>query len=707
MTNHTYKDITRMMNPKSVAVIGASSRSGSVGGAVMSNMRGSFKGQLYPVNPKAKEIMGYAVVPSVNELPNGVDLVVMATPASAILPTIKELVTKNVGGIAVITAGFKEIGHEGALVEEEITKTVQAAGVPLIGPNCLGVINTLVGMNASFATKSPRKGNIGFASQSGALCTSVLDVAEGRNIGFSSFISFGNKADVTEIDILNYLASDPNTDVIMMYLEEIVDGQLFIETARRITLQMRKPVLVIKSGVSEEGAKAASSHTGSLAGSDASYQAIFEQGGVIRCNEVRQMFDYAQAFSTQPLPKGRKVAIITNAGGPGIITTDAAVRNNLALAQISKATVDAMLPDMPDTASLANPIDVIGDATSQRYESAIKHTLADPGVDSAVVILTPQAMTDVGEIAKVIPPVAQASKKPVLGAFMGMIDVWPGVKFLQEHDVPNYMFPEDAVEALSAMSSFKERIERPSSRKYVHYDVKTKVARDCIAKALADKDEHLMHENEANEVLAAYGFPLLKSQVVTGKDQIKAAAENIGYPLVMKVVSPQIIHKSDAGGVKVGIQNQVEAESAYDTIMANAKAYDPNAVIEGIYMVQMAGKGVEVILGATRDPKFGPLIMFGLGGIMVEVMKDVTFRLAPMWESSAINMIKGIKVHEVLEGVRGAKPSDITKVKECILRLSQMLVENPEIMEIDINPMFVFPEGQGAVVADCRIILKK
>ncbi len=702
-----YKDITRMMNPKSVAVIGASSRSGSVGGAVMSNMRDNYKGQLIPVNPKAAEIMGYKVCPSVADLPTGVDLVVMATPAGAVLPAVQELAKKNTGGIAVITAGFKEIGHDGAEVEAEIARTAQAAGIPLIGPNCLGVINTFVGMNASFATKSPRKGNIGFASQSGALCTSVLDVAEGRNIGFSSFISFGNKADVTEIDILNYLASDPNTNVIMMYLEEIIDGQLFIETARRITLQNKKPVIVIKSGVSEEGAKAASSHTGSLAGSDASYQAIFEQGGVIRVQEIRQMFDYAQAFSSQPLPKGRKVAIITNAGGPGIITTDAAVRNNLSLAKISKATVDAMLPDMPDTASLANPIDVIGDATSQRYESAIKHTLADPGVDSAVIILTPQAMTDVAEIAKVIPPVAKTSNKPVVGAFMGMIDVALGVKFLQDHEIPNYMFPEDAVEALSALSSFKERVERPSSRKYVQYDVQTKVARDCIAAALKDRDEHLMHENEANQVLAAYGFPLLKSQVVTSKAQIKEAADKIGYPLVMKVVSPQIIHKSDAGGVKVGLQNQMEAEAAYDTIMANAKAYDPKAVVEGIYMVQMAGKGVEVILGASRDPKFGPLIMFGLGGIMVEVMKDVTFRLAPMWESSAINMINGIKAHEVLHGVRGAKPSDINKVKECILRLSQMLVENPEIQELDINPMIVLPEGQGAVVADCRIILKK
>jgi acetyltransferase len=464
---------------------------------------------------------------------------------------------------------------------------------------------------------------------------------------------------------------------------------------------------VIKSGVSAEGAKAASSHTGSLAGSDASYSAIFEQGGIIRVHQVSQLFDYAQAFSTQPMPKGRKIAIITNAGGPGIITTDAAVKNRLQLSKLSQATLDALIPEMPDTASLHNPIDVIGDATRQRYEAAMKYVFNDPGVDCGVVILTPQAMTDVAEIAKVVPPVAKASQKPIVGAFMGMVDVLQGVSFLQQHDIPNYIFPEDAVQALAAMCDYNDRINRPSSRKYVQFDAKTQEAKDSIANALKGKHEHLRHENEANQVLRAYGFPLLQSQVVTSKEQIKAAAAKTGYPLVMKIVSPQIIHKSDAGGVKVGIQNQAEAEAAYDAIIANAKAYDPKAVIEGIYMVQMAGKGVEVILGATRDPKFGPLVMFGLGGIMVEVMKDVTFRLAPMWESSAINMIKGIRAFDVLKGVRGAKPSDINKIKECILRLSQMLCDNPEISELDINPMIVLPEGSGAVVADCRIILKK
>jgi acetyltransferase len=696
-----------MMNPKSVAVIGASARSGSVGGAVMRNMREAYKGSLIPVNPKADEIMGFKVCSSVEQLPEGVDLAVIAVPPAAVLPAVTELCRKKCGGIAVITAGFKEVDEAGAKLEKAITAAVQAAGVPLVGPNCLGVINTGVGMNASFATKSPSKGSIGFASQSGALGTSVLDVADGRNLGFSSFISFGNKADVTEIDILNYLAEDPNTKVILMYLEEIIDAQLFIETSRRITMQQKKPVLVIKSGVSAEGAKAASSHTGSLAGSDASYSAIFEQGGVIRASNIQQLFDYAAAFSTQPMPRGRNLAIITNAGGPGIITTDAAVRNGLKLAHISEETIQNLIPEMPDTAALHNPIDVIGDATSQRYQAAMKHVLADPGVDSAIVILTPQAMTDIPEIAKIIPPTAQSSGKPVVASFMGMVDVMPGVKFLQTHDVPNYTFPEDGVESLAAMIKFQERINRLSPRRYVQFEAKTQIAKDCIADALKSKSEHLMHENEANRVLEAYGFPLLRSQVVSDKKQIKDAADKIGFPLVMKIVSPQIIHKSDAGGVKVGISNQAEAEAAYDTIIANAKKYDPKATIEGIYMVQMAGKGVEVILGATRDPKFGPLIMFGLGGIMVEVMKDVTFRLAPMWESSAANMISSIRAFDVLKGVRGAKPSDIGKIKECILRLSQMLVDNPEIKELDINPMIVLPEGEGAVVADCRIILKK
>jgi acetyltransferase len=570
------------------------------------------------------------------------------------------------------------------------------------------VINTNpdVSMNASFAVRSPKPGNIAFLSQSGALCTSVLDVAAGRNIGFSKFISFGNKADVTEIDLLNYLKDDPDTQVILMYLEDISDGRRFIETAREIAWDARKPMLAIKSGVSAEGAKAASSHTGSLAGSDAAYDAIFLQSGIQRVEGITELFHHAQAFSCQPMPKGNRVAIITNAGGPGIMATDTAVRHGLKLADLSAQTKTKLKEHLPPTASINNPVDVIGDATHQRYEAALRDVLADDNVDGAVVILTPQAMTDVLETAQIVPRVAKGLDKPVLCSFMGIVDVSPGVDHLQGQGIPNYIFPEAAVRSLAAMVRFGEKLApRPRWHRPVKADCSA--ANHLIVESLEKSEAYYMPENEATRLLGCYGFPLLKSVLITDHDQIESAAKSVGFPLVMKIISPQIVHKSEAGGVKVGIKNLEEAHAAFNEIIVGAKRFDPTAKITGVNMVQMAGRGVEVILGANRDPRFGPIVMFGLGGTLVEVLKDVTFRLAPMWESSAENMIKGIRAFDVLKGVRGNPPSDIAAIKDCILRLSQMLEENPEIAELDINPLIAYPEGQGCAVADCRILVKR
>lgn len=703
------KNIDAVMNPRSIAVIGASNRPGSVGLAVFQNIiAGEYKGVLYPVNPKQKSIQSIKCYPSVNEIPDEVDLAIIIVPAKVVPAVLEECGEKGVKGAIVITAGFKEIGGEGVELEKKLKAVADKHNISVIGPNCLGVINNDVEtkMNASFATKMPANGNIAFISQSGALCTSVLDYAEGRNIGFSKFISFGNKADISEVDLLNYLKDDPDTDVILMYLEDISDGRKFLETAREIAWETKKPMLALKSGRSAAGAKAAASHTGSLAGSDTAYDAIFQQAGIQRVEAIDELLDYAIAFAKQPLPKGNKIAIITNAGGPGIMATDAAIHHGLEIAQLSDKTKNKLREYLPPTASLNNPVDVIGDAKHDRYEAAIRHILADENVDGAIVLLTPQAMTDILETAQIVPAAAKCISKPVLCSFMGIVDVSEGIEYLEKHGIPNYSFPEEAVRALSSMVQFKDNLQY-SGREVVSFDVDKSATRKIIEDKLAKNDEVYLGEKEANEILEHYGLPTLKNFLITKPEEIAEAAAHVGFPVAMKIMSPDIIHKFDAGGVMLNINSEEEAKEAYNKIIANAKNFKADANIHGVLMEQMAQKGIEVILGAFRDPKFGPMCMFGLGGTFVEVMKDVTFRIAPMWKISAEIMVKSIKTYKLLTGVRGNPPSDINSIVNCILRLSQLVSDNPEIAELDMNPLIVYAEGKGCAVADSRILLKK
>ncbi|MEJ5376396.1 MAG: acetate--CoA ligase [bacterium] len=506
------KDIEAIMNPGSIAVVGATNRTGSVGRAVFSNiLRAGYQGVLYPVNPKARSVLSVRAYASLREIPDQVDLAVIIVPAEGVGKVVQDAALKGVRGLVVITAGFKEVGGRGVELEEQLKQMVRSYGLPLIGPNCLGVINThpSVSMNASFATKMPARGNIAFISQSGALCTAVLDFAAGRNIGFSKFISFGNKADVNEIDLLAFLKDDPDTQVILMYLEDISSGRQFIEIAREITWASKKPMLAIKSGRSPEGAKAASSHTGSLAGSDAAYDAIFMQSGIQRVETIAELFNYALAFSRQPVPKGNKVAIVTNAGGPGIVATDAAIRYGLTLSRFSEATQDRLRTQLPPTASLVNPVDVIGDATHERYEAAIRAILEDENVDGAIVILTPQAMTDVLETAQIVPRVAKGIDKPVLCSFMGIVDVSEGVRYLERNGFPNYTFPEAAARAMASMVRFGEllRLEKRQVRRVA---ADKEAATQIIRSRLQGKESYFMPEWEANEVLQCYGFPTLR-----------------------------------------------------------------------------------------------------------------------------------------------------------------------------------------------------
>ena len=700
--------IETLFSPASIAIVGATNRPNSVGQAVMRNLvQGEFQGVLYPVHPKLKSIYGVKAYPTLTAIPDSVDLAVIIVKPEIVPDLLEEAKGKSVKGAVIITAGFKEIGGQGAELENRIREIAARNSIRLVGPNCLGIINTNkdVRMNASFARLMPRPGNIGFISQSGALCTSVLDYAAGRKIGFSKFISFGNKADVSEIDLLRHLGNDPETKVICMYLEDLSAGQEFIRVASDISWNKGKPILAVKSGTSSEGAKAAASHTGSLVGSDSAYDAIFLQSGIQRVEGINELFHYAMAFSRQPLPKGRRIAIVTNAGGPGIMATDAAIRHGLKLAAFTDETTAALKTNLPPTANIHNPVDVIGDATHDRYESALKTVMQDPNVDGAIVLLTPQAMTDILETARIVPSVAKSVDKPILCSFMGIVDVSIGVDHLETNGIPNYVFPEAASRTMAAMARFGERLaignrvlpEVPCNRGRIG---------ELIRAKLNGNPKCYLPEREAANLLHGYELPLLNSRLVTGTDDIDAACQGMRFPVAMKIVSKDIVHKVDAGGVKLNITDGDQAKQAFEEIVANGRRFKADARIDGVLMQEMAGKGVEVIIGCARDPKFGPIVMFGLGGTLVEALKDVTFRLAPMRIASAENMIRSIKTFNILQGVRGNPPSDLDAIRECILRVSTLVDHHPEISELDINPLIVYPQGQGAVVADCRIMLE-
>ena len=699
-----------IFNARSIALVGASTKPGTVGNDLLRNLLFTeFNGPVYPVNPKAESILGVHCYTSLRALPRPAELAVVVVPASAVLEVVADAAATGIKAMVLISAGFKETGPEGARLEEQLRDRVREAGVALIGPNCLGVINTdpIVRLNATFARKMPAAGNLAFISQSGALCTSVLDYAEERRMGFSKFVSFGNKADVNEIDLLSYLAEDEKTRVIAMYLEDVSNGRAFIETAREIFWKTGKPMLCLKSGRSAEGAKAVSSHTGSLAGSDTVYDALLIQSGVQRVDTIAELFDYAALYTTQPLPRGNRLAIVTNAGGPGIMATDAAVRQGLRIAELTEETKNKMRESLPAAASLRNPVDVIGDARADRYRAAVRTVLDDPNVDMGLVILTPQSMTEIEETATAVHQAVQGLEKPVVCSFMGAKDVARGVEILRAGGIPNYPFPEDAVGAYTAAHALVTLSEIPHREMPVFEDLQVEAARKAIADALGNRTEKYLGQAECRVIFEAYRLPLLKSALARGAEEAAKIATAFERPLAMKVMSADVVHKYDAGGVLLNVKGAEEARAAYGKILENVQRAVPGAKVDGILCEEMARKGVEVIVGATRDARFGPLLMFGLGGTFVEVLKDVSFRLAPMWRISASRMVRQIRAFKILTGVRGNPPSDLASIEEVLLRLSALVCNHPEISELDINPLIVHAEGQGCSVADSRIMLRK
>jgi acetyltransferase len=696
--------LKKLFNPESIAVIGASRQEGKVGYSVLKNLvQYGYKGKIYPINPKAEEILGIKTYPTIFAVDGEIDLAVLTIPSLFVPSILKDCVDRKIDSVIIISAGFKESGKEGFKLESELAEIIKNSSIRVLGPNCLGVIDTASSLNASFAAGMPSTGNIAFFSQSGALCTAVLDWALEEDVGFSKFVSLGNKTDIDEVDLLLALADDPETKVILGYLEGIGNGTRFMEVAREVS--RRKPVIITKSGRTQAGARAASSHTGTLTGSETAYEAAFRKCGIIRAETVEALFDYAIVFAYQPLPRGPNLAILTNAGGPGIIAADATENSILQMASFGEKTVGELRKELPASASIYNPVDVVGDAGADRYEKAMRILIDDPAVDSLAVILTPQAMTEIKETAEIISKISSGvSDKPIVSSFMGRLEVKVGTKILHRGKIPNYSYPEHAITSLEAMLKYRKWKEAPSDQIRTFEVNKIKV-QEIFSKA-KEKGKANLTTEETREVLIAYGFSHPNRIVTETSREAISAMESLGYPVVMKIVSPDILHKSDVGGVKVGISNKSQLVRSFEDIISNAKRFMPEALILGISVEEMIGPGKEVILGSSRDPSFGSLLMFGLGGIYVETLKDVSFRISPLGLYEVESMIREIRSYPILKGVRGEEPSDLIAVKEALLRLSQLVTDFPEILEIDINPLMVLPVGKGAVVIDSRLTIK-
>jgi acetyl coenzyme A synthetase (ADP forming)-like protein len=689
-------------NPRAVAVIGASRTPGKLGYSVLRNViQHGYEGAVYPINPKADEVLGLECYPSVLIAPDPVDLAIILVPAKQVAKVLIECGEKRVKGSIVISAGFREVGAEGWQRERELVDIARRYGMRLIGPNCLGIIDTIASLNASFAVGMPRSGSIAFMSQSGALCTSVLDMALADQVGFSRFVSLGNKADVDEVTFIEACRDDAHSRVIMAYLEGIEDGARFMRTARQVT--RHKPIIVIKAGTTGAGSRAVSSHTGTLAGSERAYEAAFHQTGIIRARSVQELFDYSIAFARQPLLPNDRIAIVTNAGGPGIMATDACERAGLQLASLEAETMEALWETLPTAASVLNPVDLLGDALAGRYGLALDQVLHDPNVGGVLVILTPQVMTQVEETARLVGERSRSVDKPIFGCFMGHAMVEPGIQVLNQYGVPNYPVPERAVAALAAMMRHRRWRERPPLTVEAFQVDRQKVR--GILRQVRSEGRVAIGDVEARQIMEAYGIPTPTTFLAHTPEEAARFADEIGFPVVLKIASPDILHKTDVGGVKLNITTSADVRDTFELMIYRANRYVPDAEVWGCLVQEMVQGGKEVIVGMNRDPHFGPVMMFGLGGIYVEALRDVAFRVVPLDRRDAREMIGEIRSHNLLRGVRGEQPSDVEAAALAILRFSQLAVDFPEIAEFDINPLTVFEEGLGVIGIDMRLVL--
>ncbi|NUQ62283.1 MAG: acetate--CoA ligase family protein [Pirellulales bacterium] len=693
-----------IFSPKSVAVVGVTNTPGTVPFDIFYNiLSAGYRGTVYPVAPGKRSIAAVKAYRYVVDIEDDVDLAVIVFPADVVDRALQQCGQKGIRAVIVISAGFREVGPEGAKREERLKNICADYGISLIGPNCLGAINTdpKVQLNASFARKMPLAGRIAFLSQSGALCTAVLDYARDKQIGFSKFVSFGNKAGVTEVELIEYLHQDTSTDAILLYLEEIREGRRLIDAARRVTHGPgAKPILAIKSGRTIQGAAAAASHTGSLAGEDAVCDEIFREAGILRVTSIEELFNAAILYAYQPMPAGERLGIVTNAGGPGVMATDAAIREGLLVPRLEESTRAKLKATLPATANTKNPVDVIGDARADRYMAALEAVLDDPNVDQGLVILTPQSMTDIEAIARGVCQIARGATKPIACSFMGATDVAPGIHLLQSANIPHYILPEWGCAAMAAVQEIRRWRQQPLDHPEP-LPVDQAAARAVIDRA----EEGYLSEDQALAVLSAYGLPVPANHVARTANEAVAAADRIGYPVVLRVVSPGIVHKSEVKGVVLNVGDASAVRRAYDEILSRVAAAAPEAEVRGVLVRRMIPAGHEVILGAKRDPAFGPVLMFGLGGVFVELLKDVTFGLAPIGPASATRMIEHVKAFRLLQGARGGEPADVAGIRDCLRRVGQLVSDFERIAELDVNPLIAGPSRIGNTVADVRIRL--
>jgi acetyltransferase len=703
-------DLDKIFKPKSVAIVGASDEEGSVGYALVQNLTEHyFKGEVFLVNIHKKEIHGRKAYAKLEDIPGQVDLAIIATPAKTVPGIIEDCGKSGIKGVIIVSAGFKEVGQEGRLLEEEIRRLRGKYDLRIIGPNCLGIIRPDIRLNATFLDKYPKSGKISFISQSGALGSAILDWATHENVGFNNFVSIGSMIDVDFGDLIDYFGTDPKTKSILMYIEGITDARQFMSAARHFA--KTKPIIVVKSGKFSESAKAAASHTGSLSGEDSVYDAAFKRAGIVRVDEIEDLFNAAEVLGTQPLPKGKRLAIITNAGGPGVMATDSLIINGGELSKLSSKSLTKLDEVLPSFWSKANPIDLLGDAKSDRYKAAVEACLEDVGVDGLLLIYTDQAVTESELIAETIVKTLKDKNlqgKTVLTSFIGYEAVEKANRIFNANNIPTYETPEDAIKTYMYMYQYKRNLEllyeTPEELPIASAPPKRPIMN--ILRQAASENREILTEDEAKRLLDFYNFPVVKTQVAKSADEAVNLARQIGYPVVLKILSPQITHKTDVGGVMLDLTSDAQVRESYQQMTEKAKKACPQAEILGVTVQRMIkGEGYEVIIGGKSDPLFGPVILFGLGGVGVELFKDYAIGLPPLNTTLARKMMAETKVFQLLKGYRNRPGVNLKLLEETLLLFSQLLIDFPQLKEIDINPL-VLTETE-AFILDARVVFDK
>lgn len=698
--------LDKIFKPKTIAVIGASNEKGSVGYALFDNLiKSKFQGAVYPVNIKRKKIQGHNAYKSVKDIGRKIDLAIIATPALTVPGVVKDCGEAGVGGIVIISAGFSEIGKNGQKLTDEILKYKDQYNLKIIGPNTLGFLCPFLNLNASFARHQALSGNVAFISQSGALCTAILDWSIKNNVGFRYFVSIGDMADVEFHDLIDYFARDPEVSSILIYMESVKDARKFLSAAR--SFSKSKPIIVLKVGRSTQGAKAAQSHTGSLAGNDQIFDAAFERAGIVRVDTVVGLFHAAKILAMQARPEGKRIAVVTNAGGPGVIATDSLIYSGGELSKFSKTTMEKLNKILPKAWSHNNPVDILGDADPERYEKAVEICLKDKSVDAVLVILTPQAMTDPSKVAEAIARLNRQTDKTLFASWMGGYDVFEGRRILERGNVPVFRQPEDAVKSFMYIYKYTENIkllqETPAT---IPHAFTPKISESKILiKKILDEGRDSLTEVEAKELLRDYEIPVVDLMVAKSPQEAAQYAVKIGFPAVMKILSPDIMHKTDIGGVVLNIKSADEAKAAFNKIMISVRTKNPKAKIEGILIEPMLNKKYELIIGSKKDPIFGPVIIFGMGGVAVEVFKDTCIGLPPLNMALALHLIEKTKIYKLLKGYRNMPGVDIASIQFLLYKIAYLIADFPEIKELDLNPIGV--DEHGAIVLDAKILLDK